>query len=244
MWNGFEMYPVVPLPAYLIRPVIHLDPNPVGIEDEERVVAREVRFLLGRDVDPGAHVQASPVGLVDLGAAVDRKGEVFDPHSVVPVLATVSLPQAESGLGLAPEDVALTKPEVDHLLGSTIGLKPPLHLQAERTEHAEVEVEGAVEILDREIDVVEAFGHSSSSVIACAKPYNHQTKLGNLMSYERPQREPIPDPIRLSKAAISGTESEAVAEAFENAKALLAEGSSVTLTDIAGTGFEPVTSGL
>jgi len=38
---------------------------------------------------------------------------------------------------------------------------------------------------------------------------------------------------------ISATVSEAVAEAFENAKALLAEGSSVVTTNIAGTRFVP-----
>ena len=43
---------------------------------------------------------------------------------------------------------------------------------------------------------------------------------------------------------ISATVSEAVAEAFEDAKAFLAEGSAVTLTNIAGAGFEPATSGL
>ena len=35
-----------------------------------------------------------------------------------------------------------------------------------------------------------------------------------------------------------------LADAFENAKALLAEGSSVVPRDIAGAGFEPATSGL
>ncbi len=39
------------------------------------------------------------------------------------------------------------------------------------------------------------------------------------------------------RVEIRATVSEAVAEAFENAKALLAEGSSVTLTNIAGTRF-------
>ncbi len=43
---------------------------------------------------------------------------------------------------------------------------------------------------------------------------------------------------------LSATVSEAVAEAFENAEALLAEGSSVVVTNIAGAGFEPATSGL
>ena len=46
------------------------------------------------------------------------------------------------------------------------------------------------------------------------------------------------------RVELTATVSEAVADAFENAKALQAEGSSVVVTDIAGTGFEPVTSGL
>jgi hypothetical protein len=43
---------------------------------------------------------------------------------------------------------------------------------------------------------------------------------------------------------VSATVSEAVAEAFENAKDLPEEVSSVTTRDIAGAGFEPATFGL
>ncbi len=43
---------------------------------------------------------------------------------------------------------------------------------------------------------------------------------------------------------ISATVSEAVAVAFDDKKALTAEGLSVTVRDIAGAGFEPATSGL
>ena len=43
---------------------------------------------------------------------------------------------------------------------------------------------------------------------------------------------------------ISATVSEAVAKAFENAKDLPEEVSSVTTRDIAGAGFEPATFGL
>ncbi len=43
---------------------------------------------------------------------------------------------------------------------------------------------------------------------------------------------------------VSATVSEAVAEAFDDKKALLAEGLPVTVRDIAGVGFEPTTSGL
>ena len=39
------------------------------------------------------------------------------------------------------------------------------------------------------------------------------------------------------RVELTATVSEAVADAFENAKALQAEGSSVVVTDIAGTGF-------
>jgi hypothetical protein len=43
---------------------------------------------------------------------------------------------------------------------------------------------------------------------------------------------------------LTTTVSEAVADAFENAKALQVEGSSVVARNIAGVGFEPTTSGL
>ena len=49
---------------------------------------------------------------------------------------------------------------------------------------------------------------------------------------------------REHRVELTATVSEAVAEAFENAKALQGEGSSVVVTDIAGAGFEPATSGL
>jgi site-specific DNA recombinase len=46
------------------------------------------------------------------------------------------------------------------------------------------------------------------------------------------------------RVELSATVSEAVADAFQNAKALQAEGSSVVVEDIAGAGFEPATFGL
>jgi ABC-type transporter Mla subunit MlaD len=46
------------------------------------------------------------------------------------------------------------------------------------------------------------------------------------------------------RVELSATVSEAVADAFENAKALQMDGSSVVARDIAGVGFEPTTSGL
>ncbi len=49
---------------------------------------------------------------------------------------------------------------------------------------------------------------------------------------------------RESRVEITATVSEAAAGALQNSKALLAEGSSVVVRDIAGAGFEPATSGL
>ncbi len=46
------------------------------------------------------------------------------------------------------------------------------------------------------------------------------------------------------RVELTATVSQAVADAFENAETLLAEGSSVVVRDIAGAGFEPATSGL
>jgi hypothetical protein len=54
------------------------------------------------------------------------------------------------------------------------------------------------------------------------------------IAYDRPGR----------RVEVSATVSEAVADAFQNAKALQKEGLSVVVTDIAGAGFEPATSGL
>ena len=46
------------------------------------------------------------------------------------------------------------------------------------------------------------------------------------------------------RVELAATVPEAVVDAFENAKTLQAEGSSVVVSDIAGAGFEPATSGL
>jgi hypothetical protein len=132
VWLNLEMLPIVPLLAYLVRPVVYLHPNPIGVEDEEGVVTRKVRFLLRWAVDPGVHVQAPPISVVDFAAAVDCECEMLDPHLEVVVLAAIGLPEAESGLGLAPKDMVLTKAEVDDLLGSAISLKPALHPQPDR----------------------------------------------------------------------------------------------------------------
>ena len=62
-----------------------LDPEPVRVEDEERVVVLEVVVLLGREVDLGAERDSALVRLVDLLAALHLEGEVLDPDAVVVV---------------------------------------------------------------------------------------------------------------------------------------------------------------
>jgi hypothetical protein len=62
-----------------------LDADPVGVEDEERVVVVEVVLLLGREVDRGAECLAALEGGVDLLARVDLEGEVLDADAVVAV---------------------------------------------------------------------------------------------------------------------------------------------------------------
>ena len=98
------MQPLVPLLAHVIGPVTNLDSNPVGIEDEERVVAWEVRFLLRRAVDPGVHAQTALIGVVDFARIVDREGEVLDPYLEVVVFPAVGFPalEREYGGGHAP----------------------------------------------------------------------------------------------------------------------------------------------
>ena len=125
------MQPLVPLLAHVIGPVTNLDSNPVGIEDEEGVVAREVGFLLRWAVNPGVHVQAALIGVVDFARIVDREGEVLDPNLEVLVFPAVSLPEAQSGLGLGTRNMFLTEAEVDDILGSPIRSKPTLHREAD-----------------------------------------------------------------------------------------------------------------
>jgi hypothetical protein len=72
-----------------------LDAEPVGIEDEERVVVVEVAILLGRVVDARAQLAAPLERFVDLLPAFDLEGEVLDPYVVVGVLAAVRRAKAK-----------------------------------------------------------------------------------------------------------------------------------------------------
>ena len=83
------MHAFVPLLAHLIRPVIELDSDPVGVEEEERVVARE--FLLRRIVDSGVIAQTALIRVVDLAAGVERERKVLDPDLVVAMFATITI---------------------------------------------------------------------------------------------------------------------------------------------------------
>ena len=62
----------------------------------------------------------------------------------------------------------VTEAKIDDILGSPIGPKPALHREAEGAKHTEVEGEGAVNIRDRKVDVVDAsYGHQASIATVC-----------------------------------------------------------------------------
>jgi hypothetical protein len=81
------------------RPAEDLNPNAVRVEDEERVVARLVAILLGREVNVCAACEAASVRLINLLSSVNLEGEVLDADVVVTVGATVGWTQADTVTG-------------------------------------------------------------------------------------------------------------------------------------------------
>ena len=78
--------------------------------------------------------------------------------------AAVRFPQAQPCLRHGTWDELLTETEVHDLLGFPVGLKAALDSESEGTQHLEVEGEGAFDIADREIDVVDSsYGTSFDS---------------------------------------------------------------------------------
>jgi hypothetical protein len=71
---------------------------------------------------------------------------VLDTHVVVAVSSAVGLPKAEKLLAHA---------QVDDLLRPAIARIAAVHRRAERAEHGEVERRRALDVADREIDVVD-----------------------------------------------------------------------------------------
>src|ERR671915_1039370 len=77
----------LPVPVDARRPLPpgreDLDAESIRIEDEERVVARDVAVLLGRVVDPIAPPRTPLMRRVHLLHGVDFEGQVLEPHAVV-----------------------------------------------------------------------------------------------------------------------------------------------------------------
>ena len=120
---------------------------------------------------------------------------------------------------------------VSERIGELRGEKEALEeaLEGIDAERQEAEDEELISQLDRLPDLTEALWEAS--------PQIKRQVLASFdlqIAYDKAE----------GRVEITATISEAVAGALENAKALLAEGSDVVVTDIAGTGFEPVTSGL
>src|SRR6185436_9194161 len=80
----------------LARPREDLDPDAVGVEREEGVVAGLVPIFLGRVVDPRARRGRTGVCGIDLVRRVDLERDVLDADAVVGVRPAVRRPQPEA----------------------------------------------------------------------------------------------------------------------------------------------------
>jgi hypothetical protein len=137
------------LRAISTGPAEHFDPNPIGVEDEECVVAGLVTILLGREVNVCAACEAACVSLINLLSSVNLEGEVLDADVVVAVSATVGWTQAETTV----MECSLSR-KVDDLLGASVGRIPDLLGPAERAEQIEIKSERPLNVGDGKIDVV------------------------------------------------------------------------------------------
>jgi hypothetical protein len=132
-------------------PVEHLDSNPVGVEGEERVIARLVAILLRREVNVCATREAACMRLINLLPSVNLEGEVLDADVVVAVGTTVGWTQAETTV----TDCSWSR-KVDDLLRTSVGGIPDLLDPAERPEQVEIEGEGPLNVGDGQIDVMDS----------------------------------------------------------------------------------------
>src|SRR4029077_1628970 len=137
----------------IARPVRHLDAEAVGIEEENRPVARLVAVLLRWKVDSRAELQTALVRLVDLLAALDEHGKVLNAHVVVAVVPAVG--------GSQPQ-VLTTETQIHALLAAAVGRITKRLGGAEGSEDGHVERGRSIEISHREINVVNlSDGHRS-----------------------------------------------------------------------------------
>jgi hypothetical protein len=138
------------------RPVEDLDPESIRVEDEGRVVARDVAILFGREMNLIAARLTTLVRRIDLVAALDLEREMLDSYVVVVVPAAVGRSQSQVR---APPECA----EIDDLLGSAVGGIAGELAPSERSQQGEVELQRSRDIGDREVDVMDAFRRDGSS---------------------------------------------------------------------------------
>src|SRR5215207_1408536 len=108
--------PLLPVPVDARGPVRpgseDLDAESIRIEDEERVVARDVAVLLRRVVDPIVPPRTPLVRRVDLLCGVDLARQVFESHAVVAMGTAVGGTKAEPFVSEA---------QIDDLLAAAVG---------------------------------------------------------------------------------------------------------------------------
>jgi hypothetical protein len=98
-------------------------------------------------VDTRAELAAPLEGFVDLLPSFDLEGEVLDPHVVVDVPTAVRRSKPK---------VLLAEAKVDDLLRAAITRDAEILLEAQRPEDPEVEGEGAADVTDSEVDVLDS----------------------------------------------------------------------------------------
>jgi hypothetical protein len=98
-------------------------------------------------VDTRAELAAPLEGFVDLLTAFDLEGEVLDPYAVVGVLTAVRRSKPK---------VLLAEAKVDDLLRAAVTRDAEVLLEAERPEDAEVEGEGAADVTNADVDVLDS----------------------------------------------------------------------------------------
>jgi hypothetical protein len=129
----------------------------VRIENEDRVIARDIAVFFGREVNVRALADAALKCGIDLGSRVDFERQVLDPDFVIAVGATVSRAETEHR---APRRLL----EIDDLLRAAIGRLANLLSPAEWAEEEQVEPQRSLYIGDRKVNVVNSSRRDRPSV--------------------------------------------------------------------------------
>jgi len=112
-------------------------------------------------VDTRAGAETALVGFVDLLAGFNLEGEVLDPDLVLVVLA---------GVRRAEPKVLLAEAKVNNLLRAAVARDADVLLEAERPKNLKVESEGAPDVADAEIDVLDPARWNSSACASRCSP--------------------------------------------------------------------------